>query len=50
MAETLRDKLKSAYGIDIESFANCRNLLEGLTFFYVEVNFFVFIITIIKLE
>ena len=36
MAETLRDKLKSAYGIDIESFANCRNLLEGLTFFYVE--------------
>ena len=32
MAETLRDKLKSAYGIDIESFAKCRNLLKGLKF------------------
>ena len=32
MAETLRDKLKSAYGIDIEIFAKCSNLLEGLKF------------------
>lgn len=34
MAETLRDKLKSAYDIDIEIFAKCRNLLADFTFFF----------------